>query len=222
MPVHHEFHIACHPKIKPSLLQWKEGLWSPELLYVLIASFNLSVLLSSCISCAKLESTQEIEFCCIYTTKVSSLTHIHSLRGTTALTGTSRRQYGSIAWFSVFEEQMANLLPQHFFESAWFNNHSHLVAKQENITGEKRVRKFGWQSISLMLCRILLHAVNLQHGTNSFTSPMKEVRARVWTRNRMSRGSSSKHANHQTIEGSYNQSILVTSTWTSSFCNYTN
>jgi hypothetical protein len=60
--------------------------------------------------------------------------------------------YGSIAWFSVFEEQVANLLPQHFSESAWFNNQSHLVAKQENITGEKRVRKFGRQSISLMLC----------------------------------------------------------------------
>jgi hypothetical protein len=33
---------------------------------------------------------------------------------------------------------VANLLPQHFFESAWFNNQSHLVAKQENITGEKQ------------------------------------------------------------------------------------
>jgi hypothetical protein len=33
---------------------------------------------------------------------------------------------------------VANLLPQHLFESAWFNNQSHLVAKQENITGEKQ------------------------------------------------------------------------------------
>jgi hypothetical protein len=33
---------------------------------------------------------------------------------------------------------VANLVPQHFFESARFNNQSHLVAKQENITGEKR------------------------------------------------------------------------------------
>jgi hypothetical protein len=82
------------------------------------------------------------------------------------------------AWFSVFEEQVANLLPQHRFESAWFNNQSHLVAKQENITGEKQDRKFCRQSISLMLCRVLLHAVNLRHGTDGFTSPLKEVRAR--------------------------------------------
>jgi hypothetical protein len=73
---------------------------------------------------------------------------------------------------------VANLLPQHFFESAWFNNQSHLIAKQENITGEKQVRKFGRQSISLMLCRVLLHAVNLRHGTDGFTSPPKEVHAK--------------------------------------------
>jgi hypothetical protein len=29
-----------------------------------------------------------------------------------------------------------------------------------------------------MLCRVLLHAVNLRHGTEGFTSPPKEVRAR--------------------------------------------
>jgi hypothetical protein len=28
-----------------------------------------------------------------------------------------------------------------------------------------------------MLCRFLLHAVNLRHGTDGFTSPPKEVRA---------------------------------------------
>jgi hypothetical protein len=28
-----------------------------------------------------------------------------------------------------------------------------------------------------MLCRVLLHAVNLRHGTDGFTSPPKEVRA---------------------------------------------
>jgi hypothetical protein len=32
------------------------------------------------------------------------------LRGTTTLTGKIRRYYGSIAWFSVFEEQVANLI----------------------------------------------------------------------------------------------------------------
>jgi hypothetical protein len=44
--------------------------------------------------------------------------------------------------------------------------------------GEKQVRKFGQQSISLMLCRVLLHAINLRHGTDGFTSPLKEVCAR--------------------------------------------
>jgi hypothetical protein len=28
-----------------------------------------------------------------------------------------------------------------------------------------------------MLCRVLLHAINLRHGTDGFTSPPKEVRA---------------------------------------------
>jgi hypothetical protein len=73
---------------------------------------------------------------------------------------------------------VANLLPQQLFGSAWLNNKSHLVAKQENITGEKQVRKFGRQSISLTLCTVLLHAVNLRHRTDGFTSPPKEVRAR--------------------------------------------
>jgi hypothetical protein len=99
--------------------------------------------------------------------------------------GTSHRQYGFIAWFSVFEEQVANLLPQHRFESAWFNNQSHLVAKQENIMGEKEVRKFGQQSISLMLCSVLLHAVNLRHGTDSlrnifYIHPEKATRKRMF------------------------------------------
>jgi hypothetical protein len=29
-----------------------------------------------------------------------------------------------------------------------------------------------------MLCRVVLHAVNLRHGTDGFTSPPKDVRAR--------------------------------------------
>jgi hypothetical protein len=40
--------------------------------------------------------------------------------------------------------------------------------------GEKQVRKFGRQSISLMLCRVLLNAVNVRHGTDGLTSPPKE------------------------------------------------
>jgi hypothetical protein len=87
-------------------------------------------------------------------------------------------RFHSLIFLVYFEEQVANLLPQHRFESAWLNNQSHLVAKQKNITGEKQVRKFGRQSISLMLCRVLLHAVNLRHGTDGFTFPPKEVRAK--------------------------------------------
>jgi hypothetical protein len=43
---------------------------------------------------------------------------------------------GSIARVSVIEEQVANLLPQHLFDSARFNNQSHLVAKQEMVAKE--------------------------------------------------------------------------------------
>jgi hypothetical protein len=39
------------------------------------------------------------------------------------------------------------------------------------------VGKLGRQSISLMLCRVPLHAVNLRHGADGFTSPPKDVRA---------------------------------------------
>jgi hypothetical protein len=40
------------------------------------------------------------------------------MSGTTAMTGISHHSYGSIAEGSAFEEQVANLLPQHNFESA--------------------------------------------------------------------------------------------------------
>jgi hypothetical protein len=71
---------------------------------------------------------------------------------------------------------VAKLLPQHDFESACFNNQSHLVARQKNHGWETEAGKFGRQSISLMLCRVLLHGVNLRHGTDGFTS--NEVRDR--------------------------------------------
>jgi hypothetical protein len=71
---------------------------------------------------------------------------------------------------------VAILLPQHCARIS-------LIQQPEPSGGEageyqKQVRKFGRQSISVMLCRVLLHAVNLRHGTNGFTSPPKEVRAR--------------------------------------------
>jgi hypothetical protein len=40
-----------------------------------------------------------------------------------------------------------------------------------------RARKFCRWSISVMLCRVLLRAVNLQHGTDGFTFPLKEAHA---------------------------------------------
>jgi hypothetical protein len=61
------------------------------------------------------------------------------------------------------------------FESAWFNNQSHLVRSRRN-TGEKQGGETCCQQrISLILCRIFLHAVNLRHGTDGFTSARKEV-----------------------------------------------
>jgi hypothetical protein len=41
-----------------------------------------------------------------------------------------------------------------------------------------RVREiFGRQRISVILCSVLLQAVNVRHGTDGFTSSPKEVRA---------------------------------------------
>jgi hypothetical protein len=47
------------------------------------------------------------------------------------------------------------------------------------------VRRLGWEMAALILltsttgsihaCKVLLHAVNLRHGTDGFTSPLKEV-----------------------------------------------
>jgi hypothetical protein len=69
-----------------------------------------------------------------------------------------------------------------------------------------------------MLCKVLLHAINLRHGTDGFTSPPKEVRAtdilspikvldRAGTRNRGCRG---KHARHYTtlLRAASNQSQI--------------
>jgi hypothetical protein len=50
--------------------------------------------------------------------KITSVIIIIIMSGTTALTGACRRSYGSIAEGNAFEEQVANLLLQHSFESA--------------------------------------------------------------------------------------------------------
>jgi hypothetical protein len=82
----------------------------------------------------------------------------------------------------------------------------HLVAKQVN-HGWEMAAEFCLRA-SVMLCharRVLLHAVNLRHGTDGFTPPPKEgvlrilsplksiVLGRVWTRDL---GSSGKPTNH--------------------------
>jgi hypothetical protein len=57
-------------------------------------------------------------------------------------------------------------------------------------------------------CRVLLHAVNLRHGADGFTSPPKEGVLRIFITLKFHRprpglnlGSSGKHANHYTTEG---------------------
>jgi hypothetical protein len=62
-------------------------------------------------------------------------------------------------------------------------------------------------------CKVLLHAVNLRHGTNGFTSPPKEdvLRIFITLKNPSSSagmepsnlGSSGKQANHYTTEDDY-------------------
>jgi hypothetical protein len=51
------------------------------------------------------------------------------------------------------------------------------VAEQGN-TGEKWPLNFAYEA-SFHACRVLLHAVNLRHGTDGFTSPPKEVVLRI-------------------------------------------
>jgi hypothetical protein len=54
----------------------------------------------------------------------------------------------------------------------------HLVAKHGD-WARNMATQFCLQSISFALCSVLLHALNLQHGTDCFTSPPKEVVLRI-------------------------------------------
>jgi hypothetical protein len=68
---------------------------------------------------------------------------------------------------------VGKLLPQHLFESVSFHNQSHLLARRGNITGEKQVRiirRF------IVLCRVLLLAVNPRYGTKGYPSTPNELR----------------------------------------------
>jgi hypothetical protein len=51
------------------------------------------------------------------------------------------------------------------------------VVKQGN-TGEKWPLNFAYEA-PFHACTVLLHAVNLQHGTDGFTSPPKEGVLRI-------------------------------------------
>jgi hypothetical protein len=71
--------------------------------------------------------------------------------------------------------------------------------------GEKW-RQFGLRNISIHARKVLLHAVNLRHGTDGFTSPPKEVVVRIFITLKnpstsvgiepTNLGSSGEHANH--------------------------
>jgi hypothetical protein len=51
--------------------------------------------------------------------------------------------------------------------------------RQSGDLGEKW-RQFGLRNISIHARKVLLHAVNLRHGTDGFTSPPKEVALRIF------------------------------------------
>jgi hypothetical protein len=73
------------------------------------------------------------------------------------------------------------------------------------LVGEKS-RQFGLRNIFIHARKVLLHAVNLRHGTDGFTSPPKEVVLRIFItlKNQSTSvgiepanlGSSGEHANH--------------------------
>jgi hypothetical protein len=63
--------------------------------------------------------------------------------------------------------------------------------------GWEMAAKFGWRNISIHARKVLLHAVNLRHGTDGFTSPPKEDVLRNFIGIEPANlGSSGEHANH--------------------------
>jgi hypothetical protein len=71
--------------------------------------------------------------------------------------------------------QLAALL----FYPSWCDRQSHLAGSQETWVRNDRF-EFSLRNISLHARKILLHAVNLRHGTDGFTSPPKEVVLRIF------------------------------------------
>jgi hypothetical protein len=89
------------------------------------------------------------------------------------------------------------------FYRSWCDRQRHLAQSRD--LGEKWPQ-FCLRNISIHARKVLLHAVNLRHGTDGFTSPPKEVVLRIFItlKNPMTSvgtepanlGSSGVHANH--------------------------
>jgi hypothetical protein len=78
------------------------------------------------------------------------------------------------SWQLVTTGQLAALL----FYRSWCVRQSHLAGSQET-EGEKW-RQFSLRNIFIHTRKVLLHAVNLRHGTDGFTLPPKEVVFRIF------------------------------------------
>jgi hypothetical protein len=97
--------------------------------------------------------------------------------------------------------QLAALL----FYRSWCVRQSHLASSQETWVRNGGF-EFSLRNIFIDACKVLLHAVNLRHGTDRFTSPPKEVVLRIFIilKNPLTSvgiepanlGSSGEYANH--------------------------
>jgi hypothetical protein len=66
-----------------------------------------------------------------------------------------------------------------FSTESWFVCQSHLVVKQERHGWETWPLNFAYEA-SFHARKVLLHAINVRHGTDGFTSPPKEVVLRIF------------------------------------------
>jgi hypothetical protein len=103
------------------------------------------------------------------------------------------------------------------FCSEWPAHWPHKFLINPDVTARaiwQAVRRFGWEmdawilltdiTSSIRARKVLLHAVNLRHGTEGFTSPPKEVVLRIFITLKnpsfgiepANLGSSGEHANH--------------------------
>jgi hypothetical protein len=97
--------------------------------------------------------------------------------------------------------QLAALL----FYRSWCDRQSHLAGSQETWVRNGGF-EFSLRNISIHARKVLLHAVNLRHVTDGFTSPPKEVVLQIFITLKnpstsvgiepANLGSSGEHANH--------------------------